>query len=52
MGENGPTDKYPDPLPADGSLASPTRPPPKRRRLDLEAPISFDILVEQEKNKE
>lgn len=47
MGENGPTNKYPDLLPAEVPLAFPIRPSPS-----LEAPLSFDILMEQEKNKE
>ena len=39
MNANGPTDEFPDPIPADGSAATPTRPPPKKR-LCTESDVS------------
>jgi hypothetical protein len=52
-GENGPTDNYPDPVPADGSRVTPTRPPPKRRRLDTYmTTVQENVSLEETYNKE
>lgn len=53
MGWNMPIDKYPDPLPTDGSMTKLTRPLPKRRQLDLEGTIPYaNIFVDLKQSNE